>query len=137
MEVIIMLWEINKREKQEVNQATAEQLISAGNAYSPDVDIVDNKDALCFVIDLPGVAKGDVAIDIDENNVLSVRAKTSLKEPEGAVLKQFESGNYYRAFSLSDEFNKDAVNATLENGVLEITIPRREEMKPRKVQISV
>jgi HSP20 family protein len=132
-----MFGEINKREKQEVNQATAEQLISAGNAYSPDVDIYDNKESLSLVIDLPGVAKGDVAIDVDENNVLSVRAKTSLKEPDGVVLRQFATGNYYRAFSLSDEFNKDSINASLENGVLELTIPRREEMKPRKIQISV
>lgn len=128
--------EIAKREKQEVRQASPEQLVDAGNAFSPDVDIYDTKESLVMVLDLPGVPKGDVGIEIDENNVLSIRAKTSFDEPEGIVYKEFNSGNYYRAFTLSDEFDKDKINAKLENGVLQLTIPRREEVKPRKVQIS-
>lgn len=104
--------------------------------YSPDVDVYDNKDSLIVVMDLPGVAKGDVTIEIDENNVLSVRGKASYQESQGIVVREFDTGDYYRAFSLNDDFNKDAVSAKLDNGVLEITIPRKEEAKPRKVQIS-
>ncbi len=128
--------EVTKREKQEVRQASPEQLVDAGNAYSPDVDIFDNKESLIMQLDIPGVAKGDVAIEIDENNVLSIRAKTSYREPEGLVYREFRTGNYYRAFTLSDEFDKDKIGAKLENGVLELTIPRREEVKPRRIQIS-
>ncbi|MFP4162594.1 MAG: Hsp20/alpha crystallin family protein [Chitinispirillaceae bacterium] len=128
--------EVAKREKQEVRQASPEQLVDAGNAYLPDVDILDTKEALVMALDLPGVAKGDVSIEIDENNVLSIRGKTTFSEPEGIVYKEFNTGNYYRAFTLSDEFDKDKISAKLDNGVLQVTVPRREEVKPRKVQIS-
>jgi HSP20 family molecular chaperone IbpA len=88
-------------------------------------------------MDLPGVVKGDVKIEVDENNILSVRAKTSYHDQDGIVLQEFESGNYYRAFSLSDEFSRDAINVTFENGVLEITVPRKEEHRPNKIEINI
>jgi HSP20 family protein len=109
----------------------------AGKYFTPLVDVFDNKESLVVTMDLPGVVKGDVKIEIDENNVLSVRAKTSHTEPGGVVLQEFESGNYYRAFTLSDEFMRDAINVVFECGVLEITIPRKEEHRPSKIEISI
>lgn len=108
-----------------------------GKYFTPLVDIYDNRDALHVLMDLPGVVKGDVKIEVDENNVLSVRAKSSLGTSENTVLQEFEVGNYYRAFTLSDEFARDLINVTFENGVLEITIPRKEEKRPSKIEISV
>lgn len=113
-----------------------ETVTSPEKFFSPDVDVYDNKDSLVIIMDMPGVAKGDAKIEIDENNVLSVRAKTNFHEPEGAVIKEFETGSYYRAFSLNDRYNRDAVSARLDNGVLEISIPRKEEVKPIKIEIS-
>lgn len=109
----------------------------AGKYFTPVVDIYDNRECLVVIIDLPGVVKGDVKIEVDENNVLSVRAKTSYNEPDGIVLQEFEFGNFYRAFTLSDEFRRDAINVVFENGVLEITVPRKEEHRPSKIEISV
>ncbi|MFP4418368.1 MAG: Hsp20/alpha crystallin family protein [Chitinivibrionales bacterium] len=128
--------ELSKREKTEVTSTSAEQLIDAANAYSPDVDIYDDKNGLTFVMDVPGVKKGDVRIEVDENNVFSVRAKSSFSEPQNLVAQEFRSGDYYRAFTISDDFDKGMIKATLENGVLEIYVPRREEVKPHKVEIS-
>ncbi len=128
--------ELSKREKTEVTSTSAEQLIDASNAYSPDVDIFDDKNGLTFVMDVPGVKKGDVRIEVDENNVFSVRAKSSFTEPENLVAQEFRTGDYYRAFTISDDFDKGMIKATLENGVLEIYVPRREEVKPHKVEIS-
>lgn len=108
-----------------------------GKYFTPVVDIYDNKDSLVVIMDLPGVIKGDVKIEVDENNILSVRAKTSYKEQDGIVLQEFESGNYYRAFTLSDEFSRDAIKAVFENGVLELTVPRKEEHRPSKIEISI
>jgi len=56
-------------------------------------------------------------------------------EPEGAVLKQYNIGDYYRAFQISDDYDKEKISATLENGLLEVTIPKREEVKPKKIEI--
>jgi HSP20 family molecular chaperone IbpA len=129
--------ELEKKEQKEVTTTSAEQLKDIKNAYKPDVDIYYGEDKLFLAIDMPGVKKGDVSIEINENNTLVVKAKSSFVEPEGALYKQFKTGNYYRAFNLSDEFDKEKLSGNLENGVLEIIIPRKEEVKARKVEIKV
>jgi HSP20 family protein len=129
--------EMEKREQTPAAISSAEQLISPENAFSPDVSIYDNREALIFSIDLPGVKKGDVSIEIDESNVVVVRAKSTFKAPEGnLVLREVSFGDFYRAFTLSNEFDKDKVNATFENGVLTLLVPRREDVKPKKIQIN-
>jgi HSP20 family protein len=129
--------EMEKREQTPVATSSAEQLISPESAFSPDVSIRDNKEALIFSVDLPGVKKGDVSIEIDESNIVIVRAKSTFKPPEGnLVFREVTFGDFYRAFTLSNEFDKDKVNASFENGVLTLIVPRREDVKPKKIQIS-
>ena len=128
--------ELEKREKKEVSHTGAEQMVDAGSAYSPDVDIYLSEDELLLAADLPGVEKGDVNIEIDENNSLVIKAKTAQKEMENPVYKQFNVGNYYRAFQIGDEFDKDKVTGRLENGLLEVRVPKREEAKPKRIAIN-
>jgi HSP20 family protein len=129
--------EMEKREQTPVATSSAEQLISPESAFSPDVSICDNREALIFSVDLPGVKKGDVSIEIDESNIVIVRAKSTFKPPEGnLVFREVAFGDFYRAFTLSNEFDKDKVNASFENGVLTLIVPRREDVKPKKIQIS-
>jgi len=128
--------ELEKRGKKEVEHSGAEQLRSSGPAFVPDVDVFSSADDLLFVVDLPGVAKGDVTIDIDQSDTMVVRARNHAKEPDNPVVQQFRVGDYYRAFQLSDDYNKEKVSAKLDNGVLVVRIPMREEAKPRSVQVS-
>jgi HSP20 family molecular chaperone IbpA len=51
-------------------------------------------------------------------------------------MRQYNVGDYYRAFQLSDQYDKEKISAKFENGLLEITIPRKEESKPRKIEIT-
>ena len=132
-----MSTEVEKREKQEVGTTAAEQLRHSGSAYSPDVDIYISDDEALFIIELPGVARGDVTIEVDETRSLIIRGISSHKEPENAVMRQFRTGNYYRAFQLSDEYDRDKISAKLENGLLEVTVPKREEAKPKHIEIKV
>jgi len=127
--------ELEKKEKQEVGSTAAEQLQHSGPAYRPDVDIYVSDDAAVFIADMPGVGKGDVSIEVDETDSLVIRGKTSGKEPDAAVIRQYHVGNYYRAFQLSDEYDKEKVSAKIENGLLEITIPKKEEAKPKRIAI--
>jgi len=127
--------ELEKREKQEVGTTTAEQIQTSGTAYSPDVDIYLSDDAALFAVEMPGVGKGDVTIQVDETDSLVIRGKSSHTERYDAVIRQYNVGDYYRAFQLSDEYDKDKISARLENGLLEITIPKREEAKPRRIEI--
>jgi len=131
-----MTAELEKREKQEVGTTAAEKLRHSGPAYSPDVDIYVSDDAALFLAELPGVNKGDVTIEVDENQSLVIRARTAYTEPENAVFRQYQVGNYYRAFQLSDEYDKERIAAKLENGLLEVSIPKREEAKPKRIEIN-
>jgi len=130
-----MTTDLEKREKQEVSTTAAEQLNHSGPAYSPDVDIYASDNEVVFAVDLPGVGKGDVNILVDETNTLVIRAKNSHKDQEGAVLRQFRIGDYYRAFQISEDYDKEKVNATLENGLLQVTVPKKESAKPKKIEI--
>jgi HSP20 family protein len=130
-----MSTDIEKKGKQEVASTAAEQMNHSGPAYRPDVDIYADDDRVLFAVDLPGVAKGDVEIQVDETDSLIIRGKNSYTPPDNPVLRQYHVGDFYRAFQLSKEYDKEKVSATLENGLLEITVPKREEMKPRKIEI--
>ncbi|MFC1585076.1 Hsp20/alpha crystallin family protein [Fibrobacterota bacterium] len=131
-----MTTELEKKPKQEVKTTAAEHLRDAGTAYAPDVDIYLNEEEILIGVDLPGVEKGDVNIEINENNALIIRAKNSQAAPEKPVLRQFNIGNYYRAFQISEEFDKDKVSGKLENGLLKVSIPKREEAKPKRIKIN-
>ncbi len=56
-------------------------------------------------------------------------------EPEGATFRQYRVGDYYRAFQISDDYDKDKVGATFENGLLQVTIPKKESAKPKRMEI--
>lgn len=127
--------ELEKREKTGVGPATAEQIQNSGPAYSPDVDVYVSENAAFFVVEIPGVKKGDVTIQVDETNSLIIQGKNSFQELQNPIVKQYNVGDYYRAFQLSDDYGKENISAKFENGLLEITIPRKEERKPRKIEI--
>lgn len=131
-----MTTEVERREKKEVGSTAAEKLVNSGPAYSPDVDIYVSDAEALFVAEVPGVRKGDVAIEVDENDSLVIKGKNHYIEPENPVLRQYYTGNYYRSFQLSDEYDKEKISAEVENGLLLITIPKREEIKPKRIEIS-
>lgn len=130
-----MTTDIEKREQQEVGSTAAEQLRHSGPAYSPDVDIYVSEDEALFIVDLPGVGKGEVTIEVDESDSLIIRGSNDSKEQDNLVLRQYHTGNYYRVFQLSKEYDKENISAKIENGLLEVTVPRREEAKPKRIEI--
>jgi len=136
---IIMATQAEKQPRREAGKeadGTAENLVEMGSAFLPDAAIYETEDDLFISLDIPGVEKGAVQIDVDESNTLQMRARNGFEEPTGIVLREFSIGNYYRSFRLSDEFDKDAINAKLEDGLLELTVAKKEEVKPRRISIN-
>ena len=130
-----MATEVLKRPRREAN-TSAETLVDAQNAFLADTDIYESDDALYLRLDVPGVEKGKVTVEVDESNTLQVRAKNTFKEPNGVLIREFFPGDYYRAFRLRDVYNKEKISAKLENGILEITVPKLEAVKPKQIEIS-
>lgn len=117
------------------NGIGVEPLFDGGKAIPPDVDIVEDHGNLVIHIDLPGVAPGQAKVEVDENNILSVKARCAFTEPKEELLRQFPIGDYYRAFQLGGGFDRDRIKGALADGTLVITIPRKEDAKPRLVEI--
>ncbi|MDB5104992.1 MAG: hypothetical protein JWP91_2681 [Fibrobacteres bacterium] len=134
-----MATELEKRPRREASKKTAEgnaeSLLELQNAFLPDAGIYETEDNLFVRLDLPGVEKGQVQIEVDETNTLQIRARNEFQEPDGIVFREFSVGDYYRSFRLGEEFSKDNISAKLEDGVLELAIPKREEVKPRRISI--
>jgi HSP20 family protein len=105
--------------------------------FKPDVDITEQKEDTVLTADLPGV--DDKSLDITlEKNVITIRGNVEPEIPAGYRLAyaEYEVGDYERAFTLSDEVDKDRIQATIKNGVLRLVLPKAAAAKARKIAIS-
>jgi HSP20 family protein len=109
----------------------------ASRAWIPAVDIRENADGLKLSVDLPGLRKEDVTITL-ENNVLTISGERKLQdEQRNDTFHRLERayGAFTRSFTLAPTVQSDRVEANFVDGVLEITLPKVEESKPRRIAI--
>jgi HSP20 family molecular chaperone IbpA len=102
----------------------------------PATDIIEKEDGFYIYVDLPGVAKKDLVIDLNEDEI-KVSGKADYEAPEGRKLAhvEFGGGEYFRSFTISHIVDKERIRATLTDGVLELYLPRQERVQPRKIEI--
>ena len=105
-------------------------------AARPDADIFETKDAFVVTLDMPGARKEGINVTIDRGTLV-VKAESDKDIPEGssALLKEIRRDGYHRAFNLGDGVDKNSVEAKYEQGVLTITLRKKEEMQPRSISI--
>lgn len=109
------------------------------SSYLPAVDIVDGKEHVRLHVELPGIKKEDINISI-ENNVLTISGerKTEADLKKNAFYrKESKYGNFKRMFSLSEDIDLEEVNADYKDGVLKITLKKKEVEKESVRQITV
>ncbi len=104
--------------------------------YRPLTDIVETEDGVTLMLEMPGVAAEDVDVTL-EQRVLTIRGTVRPTQPEKLQLAHAEygEGDYERAFTLSDDFDPDKIDASVANGVLTVTLPRTAEAKPKKIAV--
>ncbi|WP_029457338.1 Hsp20/alpha crystallin family protein [Solidesulfovibrio alcoholivorans] len=102
----------------------------------PATDIIEKEDGFYIFVDMPGVSKEALVIDLNEDE-LKVSGKAEYPLPEGRKLGhvEFGGGEYFRSFTISHIVDKDRIKATLKDGVLELYLPRHEKVQPRKIEI--
>jgi HSP20 family protein len=102
----------------------------------PHVDICEDKDTVTLYADLPGVAKGglDVHIDKDALQIYGRRAPRA-DAPSGGNYTEMPARDYYRAFTIGEEVDREQISAHLANGVLKVVLPKSERAKPKKIDI--
>jgi len=105
--------------------------------FVPDVDIHETDDSLVLLADVPGV-KGDQLTVRLEKNVLTIHGRVEALDAGARSLihAEYETGDYYRVFSLSDEIDQDRIDAKLKNGVLTLRLPKAARAKARKIDVS-
>jgi len=126
--------DIQKPEKAGV--PTAPERTRAGAVYSPSVDIFENDDSLIVLADMPGVKAQDLDIDLRER-VLTLTGRASLPDSskELDVLREYESGTFFRQFTLSETIDQAKIDARLADGVLRLELPKVEKARPRKLTV--
>jgi len=108
-------------------------------SWAPAVDIYETEHELVVKADLPGIKPEDLDIRV-ENNVLTIRGERKFEKKinEDNFLRFERSyGSFSRSFSLANTVNAEAIRADYNQGVLKITLPKREEAKPKQIRVSV
>jgi HSP20 family protein len=114
-----------------------EQKDLVASSWAPAVDIYEDETQLVLTAEVPGINEKDIEIKL-EDNTLSIHGERKMeKETKEENYHRIERayGSFFRSFTLPNYIDQDKIRAEHENGVLKITMPKREELKPRKVRI--
>ncbi len=105
--------------------------------YVPRVDIRETKDHFAVVADMPGVDEKSVEATV-QNRVLTIEGWSRPDRPDGHEVlgQEFGCGRYRRDFTLPDSVDTGTIQAQVKNGVLTVTIPKKEEVKARRIQVT-
>jgi HSP20 family protein len=104
--------------------------------FIPQVDIYEDAKVITVLADMPGVDKEGVSIDLTEDQ-LTIQGKVdTADEGETLLHKEYEPGNYFRQFTLSDGIDREKITAKMTDGVLTLTLPKAEKAVPRKIEIT-
>ena len=126
----------------DITQATektptdAPETSAGGRIYRPLIDIVETDQGVSMMIEMPWVAAGAVEITL-ENRGLTIRGKVEPMRPENLELAyaEYGEGDFEKAFTLSEDFDPDRIEAEMRGGVLTLTLPRAPEAQPKRIAV--
>jgi HSP20 family protein len=128
--------EMAVKEKQEIEKGAAETT-RPGPIFLPAVDIFENQNEITVLADMPGVDGKNVDIDLRESTLtLYGRVDPPEGKREISVHREFNWGDYFRQFTISDVIDREKITAKMDQGVLRLVLPKVERAKPRKIQVS-
>jgi HSP20 family molecular chaperone IbpA len=126
--------ELKAQEKVEV-PSPAEQT-KPGPVFTPNVDIFETDKEIVLMADMPGVKAGDLTIDLrDDTLTLSGEVKSADRPEVEEILTEYQIGRYYRQFTLTEMIDQGKIDASLNNGVLRLTLPKVEKATPRQITV--
>jgi len=112
----------------------------ASQALAPRLDVVERENEFVVQAEMPGIKKDDIEVSL-ENGVLTITAETKSetgqKEGERVIRQERRYGKYLRSLRLGKEVDEKKVKASYKDGILELTLPKAEEVKPKKITVDV
>ena len=125
--------EMTPSQKQEL---TGAETTRPGRVFEPSVDIFETDAAITVLADMPGVEPEGLDIDLRDNLLtITGSVKTVERNDERMLLREYETGSFYRQFRLSNAVDQGRIDAALKDGVLRLTLPKAEAHRPRKIEI--
>jgi len=106
--------------------------------WSPVVDVYEDADAIVIKTDLPGVNQDEIDVEMN-NDTLTIRGERKFDDEERRdkyVRIERQYGSFQRSFTIGVAIEADKIKAVYKNGILELTLPKAEATKPRKVQVA-
>jgi HSP20 family protein len=126
--------ELKVREKQEVTGSR--ELSTPGLVFTPAVDIFETEKEITLLADMPGVKADDLTIDLRDNTLtLSADIGPVENANEEDILVEYETGKYYRQFTIGELINQEKIDAKLNEGVLRLKLPKVEKATPKKIVV--
>ena len=127
--------ELQVQQKREVEKAQEPTMPT--RAFLPTTDIFETEDALTLVLEMPGVDRGNIDVSV-ENGVLTVEGRINFDKYEGLqpVYSEYNVGPYRRSFRISSRIDQDKIKAEIRDGVITLVLPKAEEAKPRRIEVS-
>lgn len=118
-------------------RAAREEREAQQPAMTPAVDVFEDRQGITLYADLPGVPREKLDVRVQDGN-LYIEGEAVVPTPEGLRVQHAEirAPRFARAFTLSPDFDVSRIDAQLRDGVLRLAIPRREEAKPRRIEVS-
>ena len=120
---------------QPTTSQTREETRSQERYVTPPVDIYETADGLVVKADLPGVAKENLDVRV-ENNLLTLRGKSGHVAPGEPIYREYELVHFFRQFELNERVDQGKISADLKHGVLTLTLPKAEA-KPRRIDVKI
>ncbi len=111
----------------------------AKGTWHPNVDVYETEGGYVLKAELPGVSKEDIKIDINDN-VLTLKGEKKFEEKtekDNYLRIERSYGSFTRTFALSDKVDSENIKAAYKDGVLEVTLPKKEEAKPKEIKVEI
>lgn len=112
---------------------------TALNAWAPAVDIYEDENAFLIKLELPEVSREDVKVNLD-NDTLSITGQRRFENEDkrdGYHRVERRYGQFYRSFTLPPNVNAQSINAQFKDGMLRLTLPKKEEARPKQIEVNI
>ena len=108
-------------------------------AWTPAVDVYEDENAFLIKIDLPEITRDDVKVSLNENtlSISGERRVENEQKKENYHRVERRYGQFYRSFTLPPNVDTGAIDAKFKDGVLRLTLPKKEETKPKQIEVNV
>jgi HSP20 family molecular chaperone IbpA len=127
--------ELQVQQKREVDKKT--EATAPGRVFLPVTDIFETPETLTVVLEMPGVDRNSVGASV-EDGVVTIEGRIDFSKYEGMqpMYTEYNVGHYARSFEISNKIDQSKISAQMKDGVVTIVLPKAEQARPRKIEIS-